>query len=121
MRTGRRIALNTETDDCEKISAPLILDLMGPFGRAIPARQTEEDPGIAIICAPLCVDHYATSSPIATMFHWPGILAPAPKGEYHTAYVYRLRRTRRLGEPLDLGMKQLTQISCALKYAADHP
>lgn len=91
MRTGRRIALNTETDDCEKISAPLILDLMGPFVVQFQQGKTEEDPGIAIICAPLCVDHYANILTDSDDVSLAGNLAPAPKGEYHHGYVYRFK------------------------------
>ena len=98
MRTGRRIALNTETDDCEKISAPLILDLMGPFVVQFQQGKTEEDPGIAIICAPLCVDHYANILTDSDDVSLAGNLAPAPEGGFCRGYVYTLTGPKGLSQ-----------------------
>jgi len=58
--------------------------------------KTEEDPGIAIICAPLCVDHYANILTDSDDVSLAGIWRLRPR-EYTHGYVYRFKEDRRLG------------------------
>jgi hypothetical protein len=80
-----------KTEDAESVptngkSAPLILDLIGPF--VVHFQQGKEKQGTAWIYAPMCEDHHANVLTDSDDTSLNGLSAPPPTTGYSAGYVY---------------------------------